>query len=68
MSNSPKNTIMDNSYSNNSSKCTPSPPSRPPVLIRQNATWDDESMEKERKRVNGILASMGVPENYNHGD
>ena len=65
MSHSPKNTIMDNSTIN-SSKDTP-PPCCPPVLLRQNATWDDESMEKERKRVKQILASMGIPENYNHG-
>lgn len=66
MSHSPKNTIMDNSTMN-SSKDTPLPPCRPPVLLRQNATWDDESMENERKRVKQILASMGIPENYNHG-
>ena len=66
MSHSPKNTIMDNS-TKNSSKDTPPPPCRPPVLLRQYATWDDESMENERKRVKQILATMGIAENYNHG-
>ena len=66
MSDSPKNTIMDNSTFN-SSKDTPPPPCRPPVLLRQNATWDDESIENERKRVKQILAAMGISENYNHG-
>ena len=67
MSHSPKNTIMDNSSVNSSRDTRPPPPSRPPVLLRQNATWDDESMENERKRVKQILAAMGISENYNHG-
>ena len=43
------------------------PPSRHPVLIRRNATWDKESEEIESLRVKEVLESMGIPENYNHG-
>lgn len=66
MSNSPKNTIMDNLSCNNK-KDAQSPPPHPPVLLRQNATWDDRSMQIERERVNKILANMGIAENYNQG-
>ena len=44
------------------------PPSRHPVLIRRNATWDKESEEIESLRVKKVLESMGIPENYNHGE
>jgi len=53
-----KNNIID------SSGCNCSSPPPPPILIRQNATWDKESEEKERKRVNEVLKQMGVSEQY----
>lgn len=53
-----KNIIIDNTPS----KC--SLPPHPPILIRQNATWDKESEEKERKRVNEVLKQMGVSDQY----
>ena len=53
-----KNVIIDTSLR----KCSSPPP--PPILIRQNATWDKESEEKERKRVNEVLKEMGVSEQY----
>tara|TARA_B100000941_G_C28029417_1_gene314131 strand:+ start:191 stop:394 length:204 start_codon:yes stop_codon:yes gene_type:complete len=53
-----KNVIIDSS----GRKCS-SPPPRP-ILIRQNATWDKESEEKERRRVNKVLKEMGVSEQY----
>ena len=43
-------------------ECSSPPP--PPILIRQNATWDKESEENERKRVNEVLKQMGVSEQY----
>ena len=53
-------------------ECSPNnrmlPPSRHPVLIRRNATWDKESEEIESLRVKKVLESMGIPENYNHGE
>lgn len=67
MSDLPKNTIMDNMYISSSSKDKLTPPSCHPVLIRQNATWDSESMEKERNRIKKVLADMGISENYNEG-
>lgn len=33
----------------------PPPPSSPPFLYRQNATWDDESREKEKIRVEQVI-------------
>ena len=53
-----KNNIID------SSGCNCSSPPPPPILIRQNATWDKESEEKERRRVNEVLKQMGVSEQY----
>ena len=43
------------------------PPRHPPILIRQNATWDEESMRIESERVKQLLQGMGIDHNYNHG-
>ena len=53
-----KNVIVDTS----GRKCSSPPPH--PILIRQYATWDKESEEKERKRVNEVFKRMGVSEQY----
>ena len=43
------------------------PPMRPPVLLRQNATWDEYSMQIEKERINKILTNMGISLDYNKG-
>jgi len=62
-----KNLNMNKDICSDNNTKINSAPNCAPVLIRQNATWDEESMRKEKKRVNKILASMGIPENYSHG-
>ena len=67
MSNSP--IMFDNNYKQEISDDTKNkmPPTRPPVLIRQNATWDEHSMQVEKERVNKILTDMGISLDYNQG-
>ena len=36
------------------------PPLHPPILIRRNATWDDDSRRIEEERVRQVLKQMGV--------
>ena len=66
--NNNKNLKMDFTEKEYSLESKLLPPSRHPVLIRRNATWDKESEEIESLRVKEVLESMGIPENYNHGE
>ena len=51
----------------NSDTILKGPPKHPPILIRRNASWDANSMEKEKKRVDKIFKMLGISENFHHG-